>query len=126
MKLLITVVFLIAVMLLAVFGAVPPPPNVQFYWQYSGTNAVFKLYGTTNLSQPVGQWPTLATWTNSTAGGTNGSTVWYTNQIFLSPSAYFFTMTASNFWGEAPKSATVSVEYPSQTPSNTALIYIGP
>ena len=101
------------------------PPNVLFLWNYSGptSNTVFRVYGTTNLSQPSTNWPLVVAWST---WGTN-STGQLTNSIFVTPAAYFFAMTASNgFWAETPQSVAVSTPPPAQTPQSVGLNYIGP
>ncbi len=118
----------LALIIFSATAAQPNPPNVQFQWQYFGplTNGpVFRVYGTTNLSQSITNWPVVATWTNwSTI--TSGTNTFLANSLYLAPSAYFFTMTASNsFWGEAPFSIPVATPPPAISPVGVSLIYFG-
>lgn len=120
---------LLALLLTAVIclAAVPPPPNLGITWQYGGipTNTVFKVYGTTNLTQNITNWPTVATFT-TWSSFTNGTTITYSNSFFSPPAASFFSMTSSNFWGESSFTTPVSVPNPAQTPGSLGLQYIGP
>ncbi len=118
----------LALIIFSATAAQPSPPNVQFQWQYFGpltNNPVFRVYGTTNLSQAITNWPVVATWTNwSTIN--SGTNLFLANSLYLAPSAYFFTMTASNsFWGESSFSTPVSVPTPAQQPVGLSLLYIG-
>lgn len=73
--------------------------KVKLIWDYPAdqiTNVTFNLHYSTNISVPLTNWPTL----------TNVST---TNvDLDTQPGAYFFYVTASNFWGESDPSNVAS------------------
>lgn len=74
---------------------------------------VWFAYYTTNVTLPTNQWPLLAVITNPVPIN-GGAQLAYTN--YLVPGAYFFTMTASNFWGSSPFSGAVGVPQPLPQP----------
>lgn len=90
-----------AIALLA--GGIPNPQTVTLIWNtptdQPWQNLTYRLYGTTNLTLPSAQWPLLQVITNPTpsASGTN-----LAYSISIQPGAWYFTMTASNMWGESP------------------------
>lgn len=81
-----------------------PPPNghVNLVWGYDtnmlSTNLIFYVYGTTNFSVPVEQWPVV-----TNVVGTNLSVA-----MDITPGKNYFVMTASNFWGESGISSSVA------------------
>jgi hypothetical protein len=83
--------------LIALNAATTKP--VTFIWTPPPTNGtpmsvpdIYKLYYTTNVGQPLTNWVVLAVIPGD-------QTNYHTAMV---PGAYFFTMTASNFWGESP------------------------
>lgn len=69
------------------------PKNITLAWDYPtnelSTNLTFRLYGSTNIVQPMTNWILLVT-----IPGTNLSTV-----LSVVPGEHFYALTASNvFW----------------------------
>ena len=80
---------------------------VVLTWDNPGTNAgplTYFAYYTTNAALPATNWPLLSVITNPVSIN-GGAQLAYTN--YLVPGAYFFTMTASNFWGLSSFSGAV-------------------
>lgn len=76
------------------------PEDISLAWDYpesEKTNVVFRVYSSTNITIPLNQWTVI---TNVT--GTNFV------RLKVVPGVNYFTMTASNFWGESIFSEVVS------------------
>jgi hypothetical protein len=86
-------------------GPVPLNKYVSLEWDYIGnTNGMlFKVYGSTNIATPLGNWQVL---TNTKAGGALKAVV------NMKPSECYFYVTASNYWGEATPSNTAGLPPP--------------
>ena len=84
-------------------GAGTNPVPVMLEWDTpttdNYTNLLYRLYGTTNLSLSMSNWPMISVVTNPIPTN-NGAQLFFS--IPIVPGAWFFTMTASNFWGESP------------------------
>lgn len=80
--------------------------NVVLEFDYPATelstNLTFKVYSTTNITQPVTNWPVLLT-----VVGTNASIT-----IPMTAQQRFFVITASNYWGEGNFSAVAQTPPP--------------
>lgn len=102
MKALIALLFLL--LPLGAKAAVPTTPQlVILAWDYP-TNELraelsFKLYTSTNLAVPMTNWLVL-----TNVAGTNLAAA-----VRIEPGEHFFTLTASNFWGESDFSNVASV-----------------
>lgn len=76
------------------------PPGTKGFYLYWDRPAVqpdaWFVYYTTNASLPVTSWTVLAVLTNPPSIN-GGAQLVHTN--YLPPAAYFFTLSASNFWG---------------------------
>lgn len=106
---------ILALASLVSFSASPPgTKGVVLIWDNTAPkpDAWFAYY-TTNVTLPTNQWPLLAVITNPVPIN-GGAQLAYTN--YLVPGAYFFTMTASNFWGSSPFSGAVGVPQPLPQP----------
>lgn len=84
-------------------GVASGPTSVTLAWNPQpqlDSNAVFNLYGSTNVSLPVSQWMYLTSAPAATVSGTNS---WPTTNltVTMTPGVFFFYLTASNFWGES-------------------------
>lgn len=77
----------------------PPVPSaeVKLSWDFppDKTNAVFRVYHSTNLTIPKTNWAVLQTTTNKVA------------VLRVPVGVNFFAITASNFWGETGFSTVV-------------------
>jgi len=71
----------------------------------SQTNLTFKVYSSTNVAIPSTNWPVIAVLTNPAVINGGRQMAW-TNAFV--PGQYFFSMTSSNLWGEAPFSSVVA------------------
>lgn len=72
---------------------------VIFYEETGGAPDLFVLYHSTDLTVPLTNWPVY-------------TTIPGTNRLFtitIEPGVHFFTMTASNFWGQSDFFPTVSL-----------------
>lgn len=92
------IIFISSILACAVLMAAPE--DISLSWDYpesERTNVVFRVYSSTNVTIPLSQWKVM---TNVTA----------TNFVRLKvvPGVNYFTMTASNFWGESTFSEVVS------------------
>lgn len=96
-------------------GVASGPTPVTLGWNPQpqlDSNAVFKLYGSTNVSLPVTQWTYLTSAPAVTVSGTNS---WPTTNLVvtMTPGMFFFYLTASNFWGESgPSNGTSTPAVP--------------
>jgi len=115
MKKMIATISTVWVILLS-FGS-SPLQNITFEWQYTDTNIVdaFYIHYSPDLNTPLTNWPVLAV-----APATQSS---YTNYVVntnftvpILPGAYFFYVTASNFWGESMPSNSTNVPGPTLMP----------
>jgi hypothetical protein len=74
---------------------------IRLAWDYPpdelGTNLMFILYSTTNITTPFGLWTVL-----TNIPGTQTKTT-----VRVSPGKLFLTLTASNIWGESDPCNTV-------------------
>lgn len=89
-----------AVIGLTLLAVTPLPPTpLTLRWDFP-TNKLegitFKIYYTTNLATPKTNWTVLGTTTN----------LFFSTPI--APGAYFFSVTASNLWGEGDFSNVAS------------------
>lgn len=107
MKILIpipVILFLLVIVSLAGPKLDTPPPNghIHLVWTYDtnelSTNLIFCVYGTTNISIPVEQWPMV-----TNVVGTNLSVA-----LDIIPGPNFFVMTTSNFWGESSITSSIA------------------
>ena len=75
--------------------AAPPSGNVTLLWDYPLAERTpdisFKLYHSTNITIPLTNWVCI---TNVASTATNIN-------VKVTPGVNFFTLTASNFWGES-------------------------
>lgn len=90
-------------------------------WSY--TNAApdsFKVYQTTNVALALTNWTVL---TNVSALASAGTNTWPTNSClaYVTPGSYFFTVTASNFWGESIPAPPASTPAPVGNVTNTVI-----
>lgn len=74
---------------------------VTVFWDHPG-ECDFRVYHSTNAALPVAQWTVAETTTNTFV------------QFDIQPGAYFFTVSASNFWGEVFAVETVSTPEPAR------------
>jgi hypothetical protein len=102
--------------LLASFGAVTnAPQTLTLSWQdvsnYSATvtSMTYRVYVSTNLVN----WSVL---TNATVTNPPDKTA-ITQAISVVPGAWFFTVTASNLWGESPQSNVLALPPQASTPT---------
>lgn len=95
---------------------------VVIRWEYEdkqypelsyATNLWFRLFAHTNIAEPMANWPLIAV-----INGTNRQA-----KVQLAPGHYWFTMTASNWWGESVFSNVAEVYGP---PSSDSKLSIGP
>ncbi len=88
---------------LAVLALPTPPPTGRLVlsWDYDEgdleTNLLFTIYWSTNAGIPMTNWTVL-----NTVVGTNAA------KVQVKPGANFFSVTASNLWGESPFSEVAS------------------
>lgn len=97
----LTLLILGALMLAICARGAGTPVNLTAQWTYTNQPPdVFKVYQTSNLGLPLTNWLVVATVPGVTTSGTNS---WTTTNAFFSviPGVYFWTVTASNFWGES-------------------------
>lgn len=90
-------------------------------WQYSsntiwsaqqmGQPFWFKLYGTNQLGSPAANWQLVVAQpaTNFTVVNYDGTNNTYAYTSPIAPGQFFYTATASNFWGETGFSNTSGV-----------------
>jgi hypothetical protein len=78
--------------------------DISLYWDYPtndlSTQMVFKVYWTTNITNPV-------IWQSFIVPGTTTTT-----RVTMEPGRRFFVMTASNLWGESELSNLISTPNP--------------
>jgi len=107
---------------ISLLAAPKPPQPLQISWQDTNgvpgltnyiyqTNSAYILMGTTDLSIPITNWPTVAVFTSWTLG----PALWMTNTIQAIPDKWFFTMVVTNFWGKGDPS-DVAQTGPGSTP----------
>jgi len=79
---------------IAIAALAAPTGDVTLAWSYP-TNLVagvtFKVYGSPTLGTPMSSWPVIATVPGPTTNAT----------VHIAPGAFFFSVTASNIWGES-------------------------
>jgi hypothetical protein len=107
----------------ALAGVVVGPTSVTFAWNPQpglDTNASYNLYGSNNLTVPLSQWPLLSNIPAVTVSGTNS---WPTTNltVVMTPSAFFFYLTASNFWGESGPSNVAGTPVVPNAVSNVSI-----
>ena len=80
--------------------------NVTLAWNYPDADATnvhaFRLYSSTNIALPLTNWTVIAT-----IPGTNRTVT-----LPIQPPQRFYTITASNWWGESPFSNVAATEKP--------------
>jgi hypothetical protein len=103
-------------------GTASSAVNVTFVWDapvnQSYTGLVYRIYSTTNVALPTNTWPLLTVVTNPTPIN-GGAQLSYATPIV--PGAWFFTMTASNFWGESFFSVAAATPPPAPQLNNLVL-----
>lgn len=99
MKRLAPLFLLTAALVIRVLAAGTNTQNVVLAWNDTNnfkagiTSMTYRVYGSTNVGLPMASWSALAT-VRSTNVGTNAISV----SLPVIPGAWFFTVTASNFW----------------------------
>jgi len=102
--------------------AAPKPKFIQVIWQDTNavpgmtsyvyqTNSAYMIVGSTDLSVPVTNWPTISLVTNWSLG----PGLWMTSNIPVIPDSWFFAVVTTNFWGISDPS-TVAQTGPGSTP----------
>jgi hypothetical protein len=117
-----------SVILLSAVASIAAPPlvpiklawrdtnNVPVLSQYSPTtNNCYLLVGTNDLTAPISTWPVISVFTSWTLG-TNAGLIWYTNSVTVAPDNWFFSIIASNFWGQVAIPSNVAQTGPVSTP----------
>lgn len=103
--------------LVAAFSFAAAPPGTKGFYLYWDKPAALPdawfVYYTTNATLPVTNWTLLAALTNPPSIN-GGAQLVHTN--YLPPAAYFFTLSASNFWGNPFFSNAVSLPQPLPQP----------
>ncbi len=91
---------------LAGFAAMKPPGpsgSVLLTWTKhpeDDTNIVFRVYGSSSITTPLSNWAVMVA-----VPATNTTATNYSATVSVQPGAFYFTVTASNFWGESDFSA---------------------
>ena len=105
-----------------ILAAPKPPQLIQIIWQDTNavpgmtsyvyqTNSAYLIVGTTDLSVPLTNWPTVALVTNWSLG----PALWMTSTVPVIPDKWFFAVITTNFWGTSDPS-TVAQTGPGSTP----------
>lgn len=82
---------------LLLYAAIQIPQNITLIWSQENpatTDITYKVYSSTNLSIPIAQWTLI-----KLVPGTN-----YQTTISVTPGRAWYSVTASNFWGETDPS----------------------